>query len=105
LITSRRIAAQWAALKPDVLHVNKQNLEDGLDLLRAADLLATPSFSTIHITQSARYLGACLAWLRDALARRWLRSYQGRLIAVQEARHRELSSFLGNDRPVSIVFY
>src|SRR5439155_789021 len=26
--TSRRIAAQWAALNPDAVHLNKQNLED-----------------------------------------------------------------------------
>src|SRR6266550_4684478 len=37
--TSREIAADWAGLQPDVIHVNKQNLEDGLDLLRAAMLL------------------------------------------------------------------
>jgi len=33
---SRQVARQWASLKPDVIHVNKQNLEDGLDLLRAS---------------------------------------------------------------------
>ncbi|MBJ7401769.1 MAG: glycosyltransferase, partial [Bradyrhizobium sp.] len=33
---TRAIASQWRALAPDVVHVNKQNLEDGLDLLRAA---------------------------------------------------------------------
>src|SRR5262249_17525258 len=33
---SRRIAEEWSALQPDVIHINKQNLEDGLDLLRAA---------------------------------------------------------------------
>ncbi|HWL73494.1 MAG TPA: hypothetical protein VNQ74_06455, partial [Burkholderiaceae bacterium] len=32
---SNHVARQWAELKPDVIHVNKQNLEDGLDLLRA----------------------------------------------------------------------
>src|SRR5215467_9063478 len=31
--TSRRIAREWAAMEPDVIHINKQNLEDGLDLL------------------------------------------------------------------------
>src|SRR5437773_11979130 len=30
--TSRRIARQWEKLEPDIIHLNKQNLEDGLDL-------------------------------------------------------------------------
>src|SRR5262249_27380188 len=32
--TSNSIARQWADLRPDIVHINKQNLEDGLDLLR-----------------------------------------------------------------------
>src|SRR5215470_10168096 len=39
---SRRIAHEWKALRPDVIHINKQNLEDGLDLLRAARHCALP---------------------------------------------------------------
>src|SRR5882762_5112973 len=56
--TSRRIAALWQALHPNVVHVNKQNLEDGLDLLCAANLLPIKTLCTIHITQSAKFLGA-----------------------------------------------
>ena len=40
--TSRLIAQQRTALQPDVVHINKQNLEDGLDLLRAAGVLEHP---------------------------------------------------------------
>jgi len=43
---SRRLAREWRALRPDVIHINKQNLEDGLDLLRAARLCALPSVCT-----------------------------------------------------------
>src|SRR6185436_3414638 len=84
--TSRRIARDWASLKPDVVHVNKQNLEDGLDLLRAAMFLPITTVSTIHITQTATFLGAKVAWLRDLLSRRALRAYRGPLVAVQETR-------------------
>src|SRR5215471_6955491 len=49
---SRRIAREWQALRPDVIHINKQNLEDGLDLLRAAGRTTLPSVCTIHLTQS-----------------------------------------------------
>ena len=62
---SRRIANEWQALQPDVIHINKQNLEDGLDLLRASRLCGLPSVCTIHLTQTARYLRAKAAWLRD----------------------------------------
>src|SRR5262245_43393475 len=39
---SRRVASEWEALRPDVVHINKQNLEDGLDLLRAARQSSLP---------------------------------------------------------------
>ena len=102
--TSRRLAGEWARLKPDVIHINKQNLEDGLDLLRAADMLPTPSLSTIHITQSAAFLGARIAWLRDWLARRCLCAYQGLYVAVQETRRKELSDFLRNGHATRTIF-
>src|SRR5687768_6259585 len=44
---SARIASEWKALAPDVIHLNKQNLEDGLDLLRAARRAKLPHLTTI----------------------------------------------------------
>jgi glycosyltransferase involved in cell wall biosynthesis len=102
--TSKRLAVEWAELKPDTIHINKQNLEDGLDLLRAADFCAAPSLSTIHITQTASYLGARVARLRDTLARAALRRYRGPLVGVQEARVKELRCFLGNGHAVHTIF-
>jgi glycosyltransferase involved in cell wall biosynthesis len=92
--TSRRIAREWQALGPDVIHINKQNLEDGLDLLRAAQLTGAPSICTIHLTQTAGYLRARAPWLRDWIARRELSQYSGVLVAVQEARRAALDEFL-----------
>src|SRR5262245_30345847 len=83
---SRRIAREWEALRPDVIHINKQNLEDGLDLLRAVRRCALPSVCTIHLTQTATYLRARAAWLRDWAARRPLARYEGVLVAVQTRR-------------------
>ncbi len=94
--TSHRLAAEWEELRPDLIHLNKQNLEDGLDLLRAANRLSIPSLCTVHITQSAAFLRARVAWLRDGLARRSLRKYHGPYVAVQETRRKELSEFLRN---------
>jgi glycosyltransferase involved in cell wall biosynthesis len=92
---SRRLAAEWGALRPDAIHLNKQNLEDGLDLLRAVNACSAPAVCTIHLTQTARYLGAKSAWLRDIIAREALVAFRGVLTAVQEAREAELRSFLG----------
>ena len=72
---SRRIADEWQAFRPDIVHINKQNLEDGLDLLRAARQCALPTVCTIHLTQTAHYLRAQAAWLRDMIARSQLRRY------------------------------
>src|SRR2546423_12928002 len=102
--TSHRIARDWEKLKPDVIHLNKQNLEDGLDLLRATDQSGVPSVCTIHLTQTAHYLGAKLPWLRDRIARRALRNYNGVLVAVQETRRKALEEFLGGHKRTETIF-
>src|SRR5438094_9281524 len=84
--TSRRIAEQWRELRPDVIHLNKQNLEDGLDLLRSADQCTIPNVCTIHLTQTARSLGARLASLRDWLSRNEYKSYSCILLVRQDIR-------------------
>jgi glycosyltransferase involved in cell wall biosynthesis len=92
---SRRIAREWRAAGVDFIHLNKQNLEDGLDLLRAATQSRVPSLCTIHLTQSAHYLRAVAAWARDAVARRALRDYHGMLVTVLASRRTDLLGFLG----------
>ena len=101
---SDKIARQWETLKPDIIHINKQNLEDGLDLLRAADHCSMPSVCTIHLTQTARYLRAHLAWLRDWIARRNLKKYNGTLVAVQETGREGLAHFLGSEKRIETIF-
>lgn len=93
--TARRAADEWRALGPDIVHINKQNLEDALDLLRAANLSQLPSVCTIHLTQTARYLGAVLAFVRDFVARRALERYGGEFVCVLDERERDLRRFLG----------
>ena len=101
---SDHVARQWAGLKPDVIHVNKQNLEDGLDLLRAARISGRPSVCTIHLTQTARYLRARGAMVRDLVAWWELRKFRGDYVAVQDTRRDELSSFLGSDERTRTIF-
>jgi glycosyltransferase involved in cell wall biosynthesis len=102
--TSNDVARQWDALRPDIIHVNKQNLEDGLDLLRAARVTGRPSVCTIHLTQTARYLRARGALLRDVVAWLELRKFEGDFVAVQDARRDELSSFLRSDARTRTIF-
>ena len=101
---SRRVANEWLSVRPDVVHVNKQNLEDGLDLLRAARMCGLPTVCTIHLTQTARYLRAKAAWLRDLVARRELRLYQGVMVAVQRQREDMLRRFLGDRARTETIF-
>jgi glycosyltransferase involved in cell wall biosynthesis len=101
---SRRVAREWEALRPDVIHINKQNLEDGLDLLRAVRSCALPSICTIHLTQTASYLGARAAWVRDRIARWQLSRYHGILVAVQEQRSAMLRDFLSTGPRTKTIF-
>lgn len=103
-LTSRRIAEEWKGLDPDIIHLNKQNLEDGLDLLRAARHCAMPSICTIHLTQNARYLGAKAARLRNWTARNALCKYGGTIVAVQETRRAALEEFVGRCARTHAIF-
>jgi glycosyltransferase involved in cell wall biosynthesis len=92
--SAERIAESWRATGAELVHINKQNLEDGLDMLSAARLSALPSLCTIHLTQSARYLRALAAAVRDSVSRRALERYPGMLVTVLEQRRRDLVDFL-----------
>ena len=101
--TASRAAAQWRELAPDVIHLNKQNLEDGLDLVEAARRCALPALAMIHITQNATYLRAQFAAVRDFIARRALRRFPGVLVTTPESRRRDLAAFLGDAARVRVV--
>ncbi len=83
----------------EAILLNKQNLEDGLDLVRWAGRQVVPVVGTIHITQTMASLGAPLGILRDAVAAGVLRRRRFPWIAVSEARGRDLRSFLGSRWP------
>jgi glycosyltransferase involved in cell wall biosynthesis len=101
--SAKAATAMWKRHAPDIVHLNKQNLEDGLDLLRAAGGCGLPNLCTIHLTQSARYLRARSPWIRDWVARRALKNYHGPLVAVIEERMRDLAEFLGSDARTRVI--
>lgn len=82
-------------VQPCLLHLNKQNLEDGLDLLRACCRLAVPAVSTIHVTRSAASLGAKAASIRDAIARNRLNRDSFSVICVAEQCRQDFLQFMG----------
>jgi glycosyltransferase involved in cell wall biosynthesis len=98
-----QLAREWKKARPDLLHVNKQNLEDGLDLLHAARRAHFPNICTIHLTQSAGYLKAKLAPARDFVARRALRNYHNPLVTVLENRRQDLVTFVGDSPRIRMI--
>ena len=101
--TARRVAAQWRVFAPNVIHLNKQNLEDGLDLVEATRLSRIPCIAMMHITQSAAYLRAAQAGLRDFVSRRALRRFPGLLVTTPGSRRDDLAEFVGNASRVRTV--
>lgn len=91
-----KIRKHWAAWNPDIIHINKQNLEDGLDLYKLAATSSIPAIGTLHITQSQKSLGAVAGGLRDAVARRALQKFSLPLTAVSDLRAEQLAAFSGN---------
>lgn len=81
----RRLARELAGLRADVIHVNKQNLEDGLDLLFAARDSGLPVVSTVHVTRTMSRLRSVGGSVRDWLSVRALRSVQCPLIAIAQS--------------------
>ncbi|MGB0371577.1 MAG: glycosyltransferase family 4 protein [Opitutales bacterium] len=71
--------ASWA---PDVLHLNKQNLEDGLDLLKSFYEQSVPVVQTIHILRTPSALGARFGEVRDWVAKRFLRKHPMHTIVI-----------------------
>jgi len=93
----------WREWKPDVIHLNKQNLEDGLDLLRLMDRTTLPTVCTIHLTQSPSQLGAVLGGLRDRIARRGIARYGGPFVVLNQSRADDLRTFARLRRPPVLI--
>ncbi|MEX0322340.1 MAG: glycosyltransferase family 4 protein [Puniceicoccaceae bacterium] len=97
------IRKQWEDFAPDFLHINKQCLEDGLDLLKLAEETGIPQACTIHITQTASELKAFLGGVRDWIARSALKKYRFPIWAISQQRAEELGNFVGLDEAVPFV--
>ena len=92
-----RVAAALIAVRPDVVHVNQQVAEDGLDFVRAAERSGIPWVSTIHIGHTARALGARGGRIRDLVTTKALRRPGSVFVTVSEASRGQLASRFSDD--------
>lgn len=85
--------------KPDLIHLNKQNIEDGLDLLKTLDEQTLPYITTIHITQTEKSLGAFFGGLRDSISKKIINQAKSKKwIAISPNRHQDLTNFIDVDK-------
>jgi glycosyltransferase involved in cell wall biosynthesis len=104
LATIHRCAAEWKALRPDVIHLNKQNTEDALDLLLACERTNLPTLTTIHVTRGQRELGAVGGFLRDAVSRAVLRRTRSHFLAIARGGESSLRRFVAIPTPIHLVY-
>ena len=86
----RRLGRIFQEFRPEVVHINQQVAEDGLDLVLAARNSGIPFLSTIHIARSAEKLGARFGRLRDLITSNTLRRVNAIYITVSEHARNEL---------------
>jgi glycosyltransferase involved in cell wall biosynthesis len=91
----RRIGHMFRELAPDVVHVNQQVAEDGLDLLLAAHGCGLPFLSTVHIVQSATSLDARFGRVRDLVTSTVFRRANAVHITVAERARGDLLARFG----------
>jgi glycosyltransferase involved in cell wall biosynthesis len=90
----RRLERTFTALAPEVIHLNQQVPEDGLDMLLAARRADRPTATTIHIPTAPSALGAFGGGVRGYLARRVLSMSSALVIAVSASSGTELTHWL-----------
>ncbi|MBL4885649.1 MAG: glycosyltransferase family 4 protein [Planctomycetaceae bacterium] len=93
--SQKQLATLMTNFSPDIIHINKQNLEDGLDILYAAMMTTIPVSATVHVTRSMRELKAAGGWIRDIIARKAFSQTQIPLIATSPQCTHDLREFLG----------
>lgn len=88
----KRMTEFFKKMAPDIIHVNQQVAEDGLDLVLAAQSSGLPWVSTIHVARSAKELGAVAGAARDFITRRAIKQARGLYIAVSDVSRDQLAA-------------
>lgn len=93
---SRGLARTLAETVPDIIHLNRQNVEDALDLLIAMRRVRIPTVATVHITRSMAQLGGIGGALRDRVARYVQRRSTCHWITIAATCAEQFKSYLGD---------
>ena len=80
----RRIRQAIDEVAPDVVHLNKQCVDDGLGIVRAAKSAKVPAIATIHVTRSMSSLNASMGRIRDWVSRRVMQQAHLPIITVSK---------------------
>lgn len=97
--TIRRFAEFFQSSNTDIVHLNKQNIEDGLDLMLAAQRSGMPTVSTVHIARSMSALQSRAGFLRDWVTSRVLRRSSSHYITVAHHCAKQLQEASGGIDP------
>lgn len=100
-----RLQQCLAEIRPDLVHLNKQNLEDGLGWMRAIRKSGIASVTTVHVPKSMQMLNARCGGFRDLCLRPQFLKANTYFVCVSEASRRDFESFLGRPpfSPVTVV--
>jgi len=71
-------------IAPDVIHINKQCVDDGLAIVKAAKKTGIPTVATIHVTRGMASLGAAMGWVRDRITVSTIRKYTPVLVTTAQ---------------------
>ena len=97
-VNDRRTIADTTAIlrefPADIIHLNHQNVEDGLDLASAGSCSGIPCVSTVHVTRSMSSLGAVGGRLRDFMARRSWQKCSLPMIGISATSAQDLGDYL-----------
>ena len=80
----RRIQDSINAIAPDIVHLNKQCVDDGLSLIKGAVSSGRPAVTTIHVTRSMKSLNAALGSIRDWISVKTMQQASLPTITVSE---------------------
>lgn len=87
---------------PDIVHINKQCVDDGLSILSAAKANGVPTVATIHVTKSMASLKAFLGPVRDFLSISTMKQLDCPVIVVSEQSKYDWKCLVGS-KPVFVV--
>jgi glycosyltransferase involved in cell wall biosynthesis len=91
----RRLALIYEEMRPDVVHVNQQYDEDGLDLILAARRARLPVVGTIHLPMCRDKLLRPLGRFRTAWMKAWYKRVPYLKILVSADAAQEFADFYG----------